>query len=205
MFTTPNIKTYIHDVFPDIDGEKRMVRMRCYVNPVSSELASEVHKEIAATLFHRVGSEFLPRLMLSHCKFGTTFGPQSLTFCRDPEYANSRVMIPTIEISKLEAGKVTPDSNDFALMFTVSFEKNDPKVLNELSDLLHEHVYLTFRALQPGLFEEEPAENPELVTEAAAEVIAGLQRLPESDPPRVDPLAEDINKRNQLSRRKKER
>jgi len=154
MFESENIKTYLLDAWPDLDGEKRLIKLRCYVNPISYELAQEVDPEIASTLFHKLGPDMAPRSHLSHCRFVSNIGPQSLEYCRDPEHANSRVFIPAVSISKLEAGKVTPESNDFALMFTVSFEKNDPKVLNDLSDLLHEHFYCTFSELQPSLFDD---------------------------------------------------
>jgi hypothetical protein len=157
MFSTAEVKTYLLDAWPDLDGDKRLIKLRCYVNPISYELAQEVDPEIASTLFHKLGPDMAPRSHLSHCRFVSNIGPQSLEYCRDPKHANSRVFIPAVSISKLEAGKVTPESNDFALMFTVSFEKSDPKVLNDLSDLLHEHFYCTFAELQPGLFDEHEA------------------------------------------------
>lgn len=176
MFESENVKTYLLDAWPDLDGEKRLVKLRCYVNPISYALAQEVDPAIASTLFHKLGPEMAPRSNLSHCRFVSNIGPQSLTYCRDPEHSNSRVFIPVVSITKLEAGKVTPESNDFALMFTVSFEKNDPKVLNDLSDLLHEHFFVTFAELQPTLFDKQPdpvmdlhcllcdAPNPEFAT-----------------------------------------
>lgn len=174
MFETPEVKTYLLDTYPDVDGDKRLIKLRCYVNPISYELAEEVDPAIAATLFHKIGGEWVPRPVLNHCRLTSNIGPQSLQYCRDPAFGNSRVFIPAVTISKLEAGKVTPDSNDFALMFTVSFEKNDPKVMNDLSDLLHEHFYCTFSELQPSLFDDKPwmeltcrlcdAPNPEFVT-----------------------------------------
>lgn len=153
IFTTENIKTYLLDAYPDIDGEKRLIKLRCYVNPVSYELCQEVDPAIAQALFHKLGEQMAPRSILNHCRFSSQIGPHSFAYCRDPEHGNSRVFIPAVNISKLEAGKVTPESNDFALMFTVSFDKNDPKVLNDLSDLMHEHFYITFAELQPSLFD----------------------------------------------------
>lgn len=154
MLTSQNVKIYLQDAWPDIDGEKRLIRLRCYLNPVSYELCQEVDPAIAQTLFHKLGNQMAPRSILNHCRFATQVGPHSLRYSRDPEHANSRVFIPSVSITKLEAGKVTPESPDFALMFTVSFDKNDPKVLNDLSDLMHEHFYCTFAELQPSLFEE---------------------------------------------------
>lgn len=175
MFETENVETYLQDAWPDVDGEKRLIKLRCYVNPVSRDLCSEVDEEIARTLFHLVGKEWLPRPLLQSCKFITGAQPYALNFCRDPKFGNHHVHIPAVTISKLEAGKVTPESSDFALMFTVAFEKNDPKILNDLADLLHEKFYLTFKELQPSLFgDQDPvmdllcrmcdAPNPEFAT-----------------------------------------
>lgn len=154
LFTTEEVKTYLLDAWPDLDGEKRIVRLRCYVNPVTPELCQEVDPEIASVLFHKLGTELRPRPTLNHCRFTSNIGPQSFKYCRDPKFeGGDKVFIPVVTITKLEAGKVTPESDAWALMFTVSFEKQDPKVLNDLSDLLHEHFYCTFGPLQAGLFD----------------------------------------------------
>ncbi len=153
MFETENVQCYLSDAYPDIDGEKRVLKLRCYVNPVSYELAEEVDPAIASTLFHRIAGEMIPRPVLNHCRFASNIAPHSLTFCRDPEFGNSRAFIPAVSISKLEAGKVIPESNDFALMFTVTFDIHDKSVLGDISDLLHEKFFLTFAELQPNLFD----------------------------------------------------
>lgn len=152
MFETENVEVYLQDVFPDLDGEKKIIKLRCYVNPYSHELAQDVDPEIASTLFHKLGRDMAPRSIVNRMKFAKNVKPQAMDFCRDVDYG-SRVRIPAVSISNLEAGKVTPESNDWALMFTVTFEKHDPKVLNEFSDLLHQHIFLTFTELQPGLFD----------------------------------------------------
>ena len=175
MFTSENVETYLQDVYPDVDGEKRVVKMRCYVNPIDRDMCSEVDEDIARTLFHLIGKDWLPRPLLQSCKFTMNLPPYALNFCKDPNYANSHVHVPAVTISKIEAGKVTPESQDWALMFTISFEKQDPKLMNELADLLHEKLYLTFAELQPSLFEKQDpvmdllcrlcdAPNPEFVT-----------------------------------------
>jgi len=176
MFETENLECYLQDVYPEVDGEKRIVKMRLYVNPVTRELCQEVDEEIARTLFHKIGSEQLPRPLLHSCKFDLgTLPPYALNFCRDPKHGNHHVHIPAVTISKVEAGKVTPESNEFALMFTVAFEKHDPKIVNDLADLLHEKFFLTFTELQPSLFENQDpvmdllcrlcdAPNPEFAT-----------------------------------------
>lgn len=242
MFDTEKVKVYLVDVFPDLDGEKKIIKLRCYVNPCSHELAREVDPEIASVLFHKLGNEMAPRSIAHHMRFTKNIKPQAMNFCRDMEFG-TQVQIPAVSISKLEAGKVTPESNDWALMFTVAFEKHDPKVLNELSDLMHEHFYLTFAELQPGLFDHQDAvmdlicrlcdaPNPEYVTtdnkfgycekcsvnkedgetlrrirdkQAAVEVASELREPgdEEEEEPREDPLVEDINRRNQMGRRKK--
>jgi hypothetical protein len=152
MFTSSEVETYLQDAWPEFDGEIRTVKLRCYINPVSRELCAEVDEDIARTLFHLVGQEMMPRSLLHKCSFDVNLPPYALTFCRDPKYGSTKVHIPVVKISKVEAAKVTPESNDFALMFTVAFEKNDPKVLNDLADLLHEKFFLTFTELQPTLF-----------------------------------------------------
>jgi len=175
MFQTDNIKMYLMDSYPTVDGDKRLIQLRCYVNPIDYELTSEVDIELARTLFHLVGQEWMPRPLLQSCKFNTNLPPYALNFCRDPEHGNHHVHIPVVKICKLEAGKVTPESNAWALMFTLSFEKNDPKWLNDFADLLHEHFYGSFTQLQPGLFDEQDpvmdllcrlcdAPNPEFAT-----------------------------------------
>lgn len=223
------------------------MRLRCYVNPVSFELANEVDPAIASTLFHRIGGEMIPRPILNHCRFVSNVGPHSFEYCRDPRHSPDRVLIQNVDISKLEAGKVTPESNDWALMFTVSFEKNDPKVMNDLSDLLHEHFYCTFAELQPSLFPEKDeydsllcrlcdAPNPEFIvigskpplaycakhehqkeqgektkrirdTAAAEDAVRSLREPgdeSENEKPKgKDPLANDLNRRNQMGRRKR--
>src|SRR5262245_3550450 len=106
--------------------------LRCYVNPISYERTEEVSEELAEILFSKHGKERIPRSILSKCAFASNLPPYSLSFCRHPDHAGSRVFIPTVKISKLEAGKVTPDSNDWALMFTVSFEVEDPTITRDL-------------------------------------------------------------------------
>lgn len=177
MFESQNVETFLQDTYCEADGEKRIVKMRCYVNPVSRELCDEVDKEITRTLFHLVGKEWMPRPLLQRAQFDLgTLPPYALNFCRDPQHGNHHVHIPTVTISKIEAGKVTPESNDFALMFTIAFEKHDPKIVNDLADLLHEKFFLSFTELQPSLFENEKpvmglvcrlcdAPNPEFATQ----------------------------------------
>ena len=176
MFTSENLEIFLQDSWAEVDGDKRIVKMRCYLNPVSRDICQEVDEELARTLFHQVGSEWLPRPLLQSCKFDIgTMPPFAMNFCRDPEHGNHHVHIPAVTISKVEAGKVTPESNDFALMFTITFEKRDPKIVNDLADLLHEKFYVTFKELQPSLFENQDpvmemlcrlcdAPNPEFAT-----------------------------------------
>jgi hypothetical protein len=155
LFKTQHVETYLQDTFPIIEGDKRMAVLRCYVNPISFELASEVSTEVAAALFSKVGKEMMPRSITNKMAFTVNPDPHSLSFCRDPQYAGTRVFVESVKISKLEAGKVTPESNDWAFMFTVSFEPKDRSVTKDLFELLHEKFFLTFEKLQPGLFDNE--------------------------------------------------
>lgn len=147
MFTSENIEVYLHDAWPDVDGDRRIIKLRCHITLLTPELAEEIDGAIPSLLF--VGDT--PRLILQSCKFALNIPPCSLSFCRNPEHGNSHVFIPVVEISKLEATKI-PESNKFLLAFTVSFDKDDPQILNDLADLLHEKFYVTFGKLQGTLF-----------------------------------------------------
>lgn len=175
MFKTQHVETYLQDAYPGLDGDKRLMILRCYVNPITRDRALEVGEELAELLFKKQGSEWLPRTIMAGCKFASNLPPYSLSFCRHPDYAGDRVFVRAVKISKIEAGKVTPESNDWALMFNVSFEVDDPSITKDLFQLFHEKFYLTFGELQPGLFDgQDPvmdllcrlcdAPNPEFAT-----------------------------------------
>lgn len=155
IFSSEHIECYVQDAYPEIEKDKRIIRLRLYVNPISRDRALEVSQELADALFHKLGTEWLPRAIVDRIHFNNgSPKPYSLSFCRHPDYPGDRVFIKAVFISKLEAGKVTPESPDFALMFTVSFEPDDPSVMKDFFQLLHEKIFITFKVLQPSLFEE---------------------------------------------------
>lgn len=177
MFTTENQKCYLAEVQPKADGDKRIAYCKFHITPVSHALAVDISPLIADRIFRGSNGSYAPVLEMSSAHFLTNYGKQCMTVMRDPNYAVGRALIQDAEIKSLAAKKLFPDNPDFSIVFVVAFEIQDPLIVKDLVQLLHENVYLSFSPMQPALFETKKstafmdlncrlcdAPNPEFVT-----------------------------------------
>jgi len=91
MFKTPDVETYLQDSYPSMDGDHRLMVLRCYVNPISRERVAEVSEDMADVLFRKIGKDWVPRGVLQKCNFGHTPPPHALSFCRHADYRGARI------------------------------------------------------------------------------------------------------------------
>lgn len=153
MFSSQNIKAYLKSINLDTDKNKRIAKTRFFVT-LTHELALEASPHIADRLFRKNGNGYDPVQEVSQMDFVLNFPHQSLSYRRSPDYVGHHVIIPDVGISDVTAQKLS-GRKEFTLLFNCQFEINDKTIITDLIDLIHENFYLTFRSVQPGLFDNE--------------------------------------------------
>jgi hypothetical protein len=156
MFESPIVPVYVKDWWPEVKDEKRFLKLRLIVNPITHALAREIGDEIADALFSRNGGEYQPRSCVSQIHLLKTVPAYSLTLIKHEEVESGRIFIPSALITDLVAQKLFPQKPDFGLLFSAEFESLDRAWAADLLDLLKEKLFITFKLLQPSLFQEDP-------------------------------------------------
>lgn len=179
MFTTENVEVYLKSAILDTDGEKRIAKVKFHKTPIDYDLAREISPQVAGRLFHGSNGETNPApvLEMTKAEFLLNIPKQSMSFIRDPGFSTKKSLVESAEIVSVSAQKLFADNPNFSLIFTVAFEITDKSILQDLVELLHEKVFITFRPMQGELFEGKPtdpvmlllcrlcdAPNPEFVT-----------------------------------------
>ncbi|HEY6382036.1 MAG TPA: hypothetical protein VIY07_09555 [Pseudolabrys sp.] len=178
MFQSTNVEVYLKSAVLDTDGDKRIAKAKFFITPIEYELACEISYGIADRLFTGKNGDRAPSQEMTKADFVMSFPRYSMEFTRDPGYSEKHTLIPDVSITSLSAQKLFADKSDFSLIFTASFEIGGDAgktIVRDLIDLLHEKLFITFRASQGELFEKrEPVmdlacrlcgkENPEWAT-----------------------------------------
>jgi hypothetical protein len=153
MFQTKNVEVFLKSAVLDTDGEKRIAKVRFHVTPITYELLQEVSPEVADRLFTGTAGDRRPSVEIAKADLVVNIPPQSMAFVRNPDYGKA-TLIPDCQIAGLSAQRLFSDNPEFSLLFNVVFEIRDREIVQDLVELLHEKLFISFQALQGELFED---------------------------------------------------
>jgi hypothetical protein len=155
MFKKENVELYLKSInLKAEDDNKRFCALRLFRTPISYELAAEVSEKIADRLFRKSGSSYQPVQEMGRTELFIATQLLSMEYRRSPDYPGHEVLIENVSIGNVWAQKLIPGNPNFSLLFDARFEIMDKTVISDLTTLLHETFYFTFKAMQPGLFSE---------------------------------------------------
>lgn len=155
MFRTENTQLYLKSInLKAEDDNKRFCTLRLFRTPISFELASEVSEGIADRLFRKSGSSYQPVQEMGRAELFVSVPLLSMEYRRSPDYVGHQVLIENVSIENVWAQKLLPGNPNFSLLFDARFEIVDKTVVSDLTTLLHETFFFTFKQMQPGLFGE---------------------------------------------------
>lgn len=168
----------IANVAPELmekdDAEIALVRLSCEINPLTPDLASELHDFVRGTLYTMSGAEV--NGLLGGASFALAIPPQSIAVRMAPDQKKPSFKIDEAKIGGIHA-KRSKKSSAWTLGFTVTCAPASEHQLAQIMECYTRTKYLTFAPAEPGLFDETPEVKGRGISEA--EAAAGDIEVPE--------------------------
>jgi hypothetical protein len=165
-----------HEQMEKDEAEIQLVKLTCEINPLTPELASEVHDFVRGTLFTISGAEV--NSLLSTASFSIFVPPQAIAFRSGPDTKKPAFTIDEAKVTGIKA-KRSKKSSAWTLEFAVTCSPASEHQLAQICDSYLKSRYLSFSPAEPGLFDETPEVKgrgksaAETDAEAEAEAEAG--------------------------------
>ncbi len=156
MFSSKHVPAYLDDlafrVWKDKSGdEHKLIDLALRVEPLTTELAGEIHADVKGALFRRSSGEINERL--SRVAFNIPIKPQSVAFRPD------RGMKPSFEAEEVKVSRLVAKKDKgspaWVCTFVISLPDCGADDLAVLQDALYKQHFVTFENAQPGLFDTE--------------------------------------------------
>lgn len=156
MFTRPNVAVRIaavnHRQMEKDEAEIALVELSCEINPLSAELAGDLHDFVRGTLYTRTGAEV--NSLLGGASFNLSLRPQMVVVRMAPDQKKDSFTIDEAKVSDVKA-KRSKKSAAWTLAFKVTCAPVSEHQLAQLVEGYLKSRYLTFEDAEPSLFEEE--------------------------------------------------
>jgi hypothetical protein len=147
------------------DAEIALVKLSCEINPLTPELAQEIHDFVRATLFTRSGAEV--NSLLSSASFALAIGPQAVAVRMAPDTKKPSFTIDEAKVTDFKA-KRSKKSSAWTWAFTITCSPASEHQLAQIVETYTRTKYLVFAPAEPGLFDDAPVASRGL-TEAETE------------------------------------
>lgn len=157
MFKRNEVPVRVAQIVPELlekeDAEIGLVKLSCEINPLTAELAQEIHDFVRRSLFTMDGAEV--NSLLSGASFAISVPPQMIQVRMAPDQRKPSF---TIDEAKLGDFKVrrSKKSSAWTWLFTITCSPASDHQLAQIVECYTRTKYLTFAPAKPGLFDEEP-------------------------------------------------
>lgn len=159
----------IANIVPELmekdDAEIALVKLSCEINPLTSELAQEIHDFVRATLFTMSGAEV--NSLLSGASFALGMGPQAVAVRTAPDTKKPSFTLDETKVGDFKARR-SKKSSAWTWTFTITCSPASEHQLAQIMECYTRTKYLTFAPAEPGLFDDAPVQSRGL-TEAETE------------------------------------
>jgi hypothetical protein len=187
VFKRTNVPVRVANIVPELmekdDAEVPLVKLSCEVNPLSPELAQEIHDIVRSTLFTMSGAEV--NSLVSGASFALAMPPQAIQFRSAPDSKKPAFTIDEAKVADFRA-KRSKKSSAWTWTFTITCSPASDHQLAQLMESYTRTKYLTFAPAKPGLFDEAPTVTSRGLTEPEAEAL-------EQDRDEDLPMDEDVD------------
>lgn len=170
MFKRGLVPVRVANIVPELmekdDAEISLVKISCELNPLSPELASEIHPFVRDTLFTMSGAEV--NSLLNGCSFALAIPPQAIQFRSAPDQKRPAFAIDEAKVGDFKARR-SKKSSAWTWTFTVTCSPASPTQLSQIMEGYTRTRFLTFAPATPGLFDETPVASSRGLTAAESE------------------------------------
>jgi hypothetical protein len=171
VFKRTHVAVRIAGMTPELmekdEAEISLVKLSCEVNPLTPELAQELHDFVRSTLFTMSGAEV--NALLSGAKFGgIAIPPQPIAVRMAPDQKKASFQIDEAKVSNIHA-KRSKKSAAWTLGFDLTCSPASDHQLAQLLECYTRTRYLTFAPAAPGLFDETPVASSRGLTSGEVE------------------------------------
>lgn len=158
MFDRENLGVRIshitHQQMDRDDSEVALTVLTCEVNPLTPDLAGEVHDKVKRTLYTATGAEV--DSLLAGASFNLDILPQSIVVRAAPDQKKASFTIEEAKISGVKA-KRSKKSAAWTLEFTVTCAPATEHQLAQIVGCYLKSIYVIFAEATPDLFSESRA------------------------------------------------
>jgi hypothetical protein len=158
MFTRDRVAVRIANIVPELmekdDAEISLLKITCEINPLTPELAAEIHDFVRATLFTMSGAEV--NSLLSSAAFALAVPPQCVAFRMAPDVKKPSFTIEEAKIGGFKARR-SKKSSAWTWTFTITCSPASDHQLGQIMECYTRSRYITLAPATPGLFDETPA------------------------------------------------
>lgn len=170
MFQRDDVAVRIANVTPELmekdDAEITLVKLACEINPLTPELAQELHDFVRGTLYTMTGAEV--NSLLERANFALAIPPQAIEVRMAPDQKKPSFTIDEAKIGGVHA-KRWKKSTAWTLGFTITCAHASEHQLAQIIECYTRTKYLTFAPAEPGLFDETPEIKDRGVSEFESE------------------------------------
>lgn len=160
----------VSNVTPELmekdEAEISLVKLSCEINPLTAELASELHDFVRGTLYTMSGAEV--NSLLGGASFALAIPPQCIAVRMAPDQKKPSFVIKEAKIGGIHA-KRSKKSTSWTLGFTVTCSPASEHQLAQIIEAYCKTKYMSFEPAEPGLFDETPEIKGRGVSSAEAD------------------------------------
>lgn len=140
-----------------------LVVLSCEINPLTPELAQELHDFVRGTLYTMTGAEV--NSLLARASFNLFIPPQAIACRMAPDQKKDSYTISEAKIGSIHA-KRSKKSTAWTLRFTITCSPASATQLHQIVSSYLTTKYMTFTPAVAGLFDETPEVTSRGLSEA---------------------------------------
>jgi len=157
MFKRSEVPVRVAQIVPELlekeDAEIGLVKLSCEINPLTPELAQEIHDFVRSSLFTMSGAEV--NSLLSSASFALAVPPQSIQVRMAPDQRKPSFTIDEAKLGDFKARR-SKTSSAWTWTFSITCSPASDHQLAQIIEAYTRTKYLTFAPAKPGLIDEEP-------------------------------------------------
>jgi hypothetical protein len=150
------------------DLEVALVKISCEINPLTAELAQEIHDFVRRTLFTMDGVEV--NSLLNGCSFALAMPPQAIQVRMAPDTKKPSFTLDETKVGDFKARR-SKKSSAWTWTFTVTCSPASEHQLAQIMECYTRTKYLTFAPAEPGLFDDAPTASRGLTAAEQADEV----------------------------------
>lgn len=182
MFTRSHVPVRVANIQPELlekdDAEFSLLKLSCEINPLTPELAQEIHDFVRRTLFTMDGVEV--NSLLSSASFALAVPPQSIQVRMAPDQKKPSFTIDEAKVGDFKARR-SKKSSAWTWTFTLTCSPASDHQIAQILEAYTRTKYLTFAPAAPGLFDETPTATSRGLTAAEQEAVETDEELPNDE------------------------